>query len=98
MRIKLKPCPFCGDKAVYESYISCKKRWHMVHCGGQHCVIAPSVSRLNPDEAIEIWNHRFCDGDEGYWEYDGSTYKGSVNYIEREGTWRLVKGANPTAL
>ncbi|MBQ7490317.1 MAG: Lar family restriction alleviation protein [Bacteroidales bacterium] len=89
-RVKLKPCPFCGGEAAYSTYWSGGKEWHLINCKND-CPMTVYVSRLNPDEAITMWNHRACDGDKGHWVYDPSTYKGSVNGIEREGTWRLVR-------
>ena len=90
---KIKPCPFCGGPAKTRTYRSGGKQWYEIYCGGTHCPIdSVRISRLNPEEAKLIWNHRHCDGDKGYWEYDPSTYKGNTNKIEREGTWRLVDG------
>ena len=86
MTKRLKSCPFCGAPAIWEI----GKKWHILKCGGQHCPMSPAVSSINPDNCVEYWNHRACDGDKGHWEYDASTYKGNINKIDSEGTWRLV--------
>ena len=87
--LKLKPCPFCGGKAKTRVYKAGGKQWHEIYCGGECPMDAVKVARLNPDEARLMWNHRPCEGDKGRWKYDPSTYKGSINHIESEGTWRL---------
>lgn len=57
---KLKPCPFCGGKAVLEheyatpgySYIRCKE------CGVKGLTFIMKFERSSDQEAIEAWNRR----------------------------------------
>jgi hypothetical protein len=62
--IDLKPCPFCGGKAVMisEPYthdrflVACKNR-------GDVCKCEPCTNWFDtPEEAAEVWNRRFDDG------------------------------------
>ena len=97
IKVNVKSCPFCGAPAKWETYNSGGKELYLLKCGGQHCPMSPAISSLNPDNCRAYWNHRACDGDKGYWEYDPSTYKGNICKIGQEGTWQLVavqKGKN----
>ena len=56
---ELKPCPFCGFKAVY-----CEKRYngvthrYRVQCNNVGCQIrTPWMCYL--DDAVEMWNKRY---------------------------------------
>lgn len=57
---ELKPCPFCGGKAIvrdatYGANISAT----VVYCGNKECVIKPSTAyRRVRKKAIEEWNRR----------------------------------------
>lgn len=55
--IELKPCPFCGSKAVAFSYIT----EGAVRCGGCHAAITRGhkhASETGYEEAIAAWNTR----------------------------------------
>ena len=47
---KLKPCPFCGGKAVASTYY--------IEC--ESCDVAPNIDwwHFDRDEAIKAWNTR----------------------------------------
>ena len=57
--MKLKPCPFCGEKA--ELYGKCG-RWknYNVGCCNGKCFMQPRTDFYgdNKEEAIEAWNKR----------------------------------------
>lgn len=56
--IKLKPCPFCGGKAVFKdidsscSYVRCEK------CGATGKTVKISKKYSSDEKAIEAWNGR----------------------------------------
>lgn len=55
---KLKPCPFCGGKAVLE-----EQDMHvlpfLVKCGNDKCLVyAATYNKFTKKEAIEAWNRR----------------------------------------
>ncbi len=54
----LKPCPFCGGKAVVEpeGFIVCG---YWVKCS--KCGIEQNTPYEMADEAIAAWNRRVCD-------------------------------------
>lgn len=56
---KLKPCPFCGGKAVLKQIPIGQDFPYYVQCDNMKCLINSSTCcRATPEEAIEIWNHR----------------------------------------
>ena len=62
--IELKPCPFCGGKALLShdhagigaSYIRCEK------CGLESIRFLKSFEIASDDKAVEFWNRRVNDG------------------------------------
>jgi hypothetical protein len=58
MTEKLKPCPFCGEKATIEdcSYYDEKKSWSAM-CGNPSC-FAYTETHKTKSLAIERWNKR----------------------------------------
>lgn len=65
MSENLKPCPFCGGKAKYESSI----RFHSVDCDSGSCGLyvstlndenkaSPGVTLAKKDDVIALWNSR----------------------------------------
>lgn len=59
--MELKPCPFCGGKAViHESIIG---RYYIMCSVSKICTVIPStLVYSNPNDAIEAWNRRADDG------------------------------------
>ena len=53
----MKPCPFCGGKAVlhFASWPNGDVRWHLIKCN--ECKINGIMS-VNKDKAIRHWNRR----------------------------------------
>jgi len=51
--MKLKPCPFCGSKAISHEYT---KRRFVIYCNGQYCQAEQEWKTLQ--EAIKAWNTR----------------------------------------
>lgn len=51
---ELKPCPFCGGEAGYESTQHKYGVVHSIYC--EECGV--ETARLSRDEAIEAWNRR----------------------------------------
>lgn len=49
---KLKPCPFCGNKAIVYSNMD---RHHKVECSVCH---VRTLYKLTKTEALRIWNRR----------------------------------------
>ena len=60
MKIKLKPCPFCGGYPNVE-YVDDKKRQVYIACS--ECGAELNLYK-NLDEAAEAWNRRFSEEDE----------------------------------
>lgn len=60
MMAELKPCPFCGSKAVIQRNGS----YHRVCCPNiQDCPIEPRTHWvLNQESAIKAWNRRVSNG------------------------------------
>lgn len=58
----LKPCPFCGSKAILRKVATGRNRSgyeYYVRCGNIHCpVYVNTCNRDTEDEAVEIWNRR----------------------------------------
>ena len=63
--MELKPCPFCGGKAILAhdlagpgaSYIRCEK------CGLESVRFIKSFEVASDDEAIKYWNRRADNGE-----------------------------------
>lgn len=53
---ELKPCPFCGCKAKYDSGF-----WDgtiIAQCGSARCPVVPQITSDSPEEAAAAWNTR----------------------------------------
>lgn len=57
---KLKPCPFCGEKAVLQRYFdSYEEIAFYVTCSGEFCEVSPITNDFKTEqEAIDAWNKR----------------------------------------
>ena len=57
---KLKPCPFCGEKAVLQRYFdSYEEIAFYVACSGESCEVSPITNDFKTEqEAIDAWNKR----------------------------------------
>ena len=53
---RLKPCPFCGSKALMYEDVLPFQRWSCVRCSSKDCEVALFEKTL--DEAVEKWNRR----------------------------------------
>lgn len=58
--MKLKPCPFCGDKDkdAIEIVEYCIEEYWKIGCINVYCVAQPSVTGETREEAIKAWNRR----------------------------------------
>ena len=54
---ELKPCPFCGAKAISGSDIPAKGL-NAIVCGNTECLVKPFVVSKTMQEATERWNTR----------------------------------------
>jgi hypothetical protein len=58
----LKPCPFCGRKAVMVPWHGGGPNKQMVHCGNDTgrnlCHVGPQVTGETPRQAASRWNRR----------------------------------------
>lgn len=54
MSEELRPCPFCGGEAEFETYggTACAVTCRKCHCG------TPTVSLNDGERAVEAWNRR----------------------------------------
>lgn len=54
MSVELKPCPFCGGEAEFETYggTACAVTCRKCRCG------TPTVSLNDGERAVEAWNRR----------------------------------------
>lgn len=60
---KLKPCPFCGNKAeVYEECELIK-----IRCSNYMCQASVSSWHDEVEDAIDAWNKRSADRPQGEW-------------------------------
>lgn len=59
---ELKPCPFCGSKAILRKVATGRNRSgyeYYIRCGNIHCpVYVHTLNRNTEDEAVEAWNMR----------------------------------------
>lgn len=62
---KLKPCPFCGEKASIKIYSNGFHTWFRVRCDS--CGVAQDGIRNNEKQAIEAWNHRYEPSEQERW-------------------------------
>ena len=60
MTNKLKPCPFCGEKAELQKYFDTYEELAFyVVCSGEFCDVSPVTADFKTEkESIEAWNHR----------------------------------------
>ena len=60
--IKLKPCPFCGGKAVLEPYKARKGYEANIQCNGGCLALMRTITYDTEEEAVEAvvntWNRR----------------------------------------
>lgn len=84
--LKLKPCPFCGEKArVKESY------GYYVQCDNGKCAVSPATNvYVIKDRAIMAWNQRAFIA-ELYWLLNNIN-DSSINDINRNNA--ISKGEN----
>ena len=61
---KLKPCPFCGGKAVMETFTTSfeKHPRYRVRCTEKGCRVALDWDWFEEEAAQEAWNRRNDDG------------------------------------
>jgi len=71
-KVKLKPCPFCGEIPKLKNNKVCQNWddkgghwWDMrtlpeqwIECTNINCFVLPSLSRVNIKDAAEIWNNQ----------------------------------------
>lgn len=73
-KIKLKPCPFCGEEVVLTTdYNNETGWWFTIDCLNDECLMSDRNAwsgscvstgwRRTEKEAIEAWNHRDVDRD-----------------------------------
>ena len=57
---ELKPCPFCGKKAIITKLVmGDKEEYFGVACSGWSCPTSSIIPNYTTeDEAIEAWNRR----------------------------------------
>ena len=54
----LKPCPFCGGKAILKKP-GRRSLSYWAKCAGEKCQVHPQTDyKYTPEEAIEAWNRR----------------------------------------
>ena len=66
MTEKLKPCPFCGEKLIFNAPVRIMgPKTLFLKCGNSECGAIVSftnkICNKNPDEAINYWNRRAND-------------------------------------
>lgn len=56
---KIKPCPFCGGKAVLKQIQGGSYHPYYVRCNSKECFTNASTDIFaSPESAIRVWNHR----------------------------------------
>lgn len=62
--MELKPCPFCGEKAVKSSWFSpSNDTLYQVSCENDHCQLQPSTAwKRSDDDVVRAWNRRTDNG------------------------------------
>lgn len=60
---ELKPCPFCGCKAIMETFQVAREKSprYRVRCTGKDCRISLDWDWWSEAEAREVWNRRTID-------------------------------------
>lgn len=53
---ELKPCPFCGHKAILED-LDCNPRF-FVKCSNRYCGVEQAPLYMSKASAIKAWNRR----------------------------------------
>ena len=72
---KLKPCPFCGNKAeVYEECELIK-----IRCSNYMCQASVNSWHDEVEDAIDAWNKRSADRPQGAWIEMGQNEDGTHN-------------------
>ena len=56
--IKLKPCPFCGGKAIIARYIDAYSLVVCEKCGAESRMVEISEKYCSDEKAAEAWNRR----------------------------------------
>ncbi len=56
--MKIKDCPFCGDRPTVEPWHGGSKTKHMVRCENDDCPTGPGCTGKTRDAAIATWNKR----------------------------------------
>lgn len=56
---RLKPCPFCGNKAIMHQSIASRK--YFAKCMMPYCGAAVFSAKNTIDEAVDAWNRRVTD-------------------------------------
>lgn len=59
---QLKNCPFCGAKAVAETFETCRERKPRYRVKCTECWCETSWDFFSVDEVAEAWNRRADDG------------------------------------
>lgn len=61
--IELKPCPFCGSKAIMKAMIHIPQGYEYTPtCTAKSCAGRISKKWLNAEDAARAWNRRADDG------------------------------------
>ena len=87
---ELKPCPFCGGEAEFETYggTACAVTCRKCRCG------TPTVSLNDGERAVEAWNRRAERTCRMGAPVDGEYRCGECGHLNRE-TYRADKGWYP---
>ena len=60
--LKLKPCPFCGGKAIMETFATAREREARFRVKCSVCWCETNWDNFSQDEAAEAWNRRADNG------------------------------------
>ena len=80
---KLKPCPFCGHKAVVED---CGDNSYFVRCS--HCSINQDKLYAQKCDAVKAWNRRAEPTQEETIEEIGRFFDCTIDWLKQEITER----------